>query len=190
MTDVENIYSKMGGLFFMIKVLCERKPSSALVIQHVNGAFFTNQWNALDEVSTDILSHYTVEKTLEYCGKSLVYHFDFFELNDDRDSEFMLYADIRAFAKNTNKNRWTIKEHKNCVVYINRGQMKISLNLAKTDFCTVDDIMNGNYTVVTETLNTYRGNKGILQVTSNIPSVDNTTSTSIFSKIHAVYKII
>lgn len=67
--------------------------------------------------------------------------------------------------------------------------MKISLNLEKTDFCTVDDIMKGNYVVVTETLNTYRGNKGILQVTSNIPSVENTTSNSIFSKIYGMYRI-
>lgn len=180
----------MGGLFFMIKSLCERKPSSSLIIQHVNHAFCTSPWNAMKEVSTDILSHYTVEKTLEYCGKSMVYDFDFFELNTTREGEFMVYTDIRAFTKKSNRNRWTVKEHKNCIVYINRGQMKISLNLERTDFCTVDDIMKGNYVVVTETLNTYRGNKGILQVTSNIPSVENTNRNSIFSKIHAVYRII
>ena len=190
LTDTQNIFSKMGGVFFMMKVLCERKPSSSLIVQHVNHTFFASPWSALEQVSTDILSHYTVEKTLEYCGKSLFYNFDFFELNNDRESEFMLYTDIRAFTKNSNRNKWSVKEHKNCIVYINRGQMKISLNLEKTDFCTVDDIMRGNYIVVTETLNTYRGNKGILQVTSSIPSVENTTSTSIFSKIHAMYRII
>jgi hypothetical protein len=189
-TDAQYIVSKHGGLFVLIKTLCERKPSARHVLQYINNSFITNPWNILQQAGEDTFSHHTIERTLTMCDKYLIYCFDFIELNSVREGEFIVYANIREYTKNANKTKWSVGNNDNCLIYISKGQMKIGLNLNKTDLCTAQDITTGNYTVVTETLNTYRGNKGILHVTSNIPSVENTTSGSIFSKIHAVYRIL